>query len=383
MDEKNKLLSDKVLNKALKVLSIVLLFLAVLFMASQFSAVWDKILGAIGSVIVPVALAWLISLVIYPIIKLLERRGVGPRGLSVTVVYIGTAVIIGLMFYYITPFVLDQIAEFFELGGDYYAISDYFQGDFKDNFIFGQDVYNWLATTINESGLVENTIANAADNLSSRVSSTMLSIITIIFILPILLLFYLLDYELVNDSLRSIIPTKYEKGSSELGSRLSQTVGAYVRGQLFLMVAIGTVATIIYKLIGLKYFFIFGLIVGVTNIIPYFGAVIAMIPVVIYTVITRDQAGGVNPLFVVGVNVGLQFIEGNIFQPIIMGRQLSIHPLIIIVSILFFGSLFGTLGIIFASPLAATIRVLIEFYKEKKELLKINSGNAPPAASKA
>ncbi len=383
MDEKNKLLSDKVLNKALKVLGIILLFLAVLYMASQFSSTWNKVIAAIGSVLVPVALAWLISLVIYPIIKLLERRGVGPRGLSVTVVYIGTAAIIGLMFYYITPFILDQVAEFFEPGGDYDAISLYFQGDFKDNFIFGQEVYDWLAGTINDSQLVETTIADAADNLSSRISSTMLSIITIIFILPILLLFYLLDYELVNDSLRSIVPTKYEKGTSELGSRLNQTVGAYVRGQLFLMVAIGTVATIIYKLIGLKYFFIFGLIVGVTNIIPYFGAVIAMIPVVIYAVITRDQAGGVNPLFVVGVNVGLQFIEGNIFQPIIMGRQLSIHPLIIIVSILFFGSLFGTLGVIFASPISATIRVLIEFYKEKKELLKINEGNAPPAASKA
>ncbi len=383
MDEKNKLLSDKTLNKALKVLGIILLFLAVLFMASQFSSVWNKVLGAFGSVLVPVALAWLISLVIYPIIKLLERRGVGPRGLSVTIVYIATAVVIGLMFYYITPFVLDQVAEFFEPGGDYDAISDYFKGEFKTNFIFGQEVYDWLADTINDSGLVETTIADAADNLSSKVSSTMLSIITIIFILPILLLFYLLDYELVNDSLRSIIPTKYEKGTSELGSRLNQTVGAYVRGQLFLMVAIGTVATIIYKLIGLKYFFIFGLIVGVTNIIPYFGAIIAMIPVVIYAVITRDQPGGVNPLFVVGVNVGLQFIEGNIFQPIIMGRQLSIHPLIIIVSILFFGSLFGTLGVIFASPIAATIRVLIEFYKEKKELIKINEGNAPPAAAKA
>ena len=143
MDGKNKLLSDKVLNKTLKVLGIILLFLAVLFMASQFSPIWNKVMGAIGTVLVPVSLAWLISLVVYPIIKLLERRGVGPRGLSVTVVYFGTAVVIGLMFYYITPFVLDQIAEFFEVGGDYDAIAAYFKGDFKDNFILGQDVYDW------------------------------------------------------------------------------------------------------------------------------------------------------------------------------------------------------------------------------------------------
>lgn len=382
MDGKNKLLSDKVLNKTLKVLGIILLFLAVLFMASQFSSIWNKVTGAIGSVLVPVSLAWLISLVVYPIIKLLERRGVGPRGLSVTVVYIGTAVMIGLMFYYITPFILDQIAEFFEAGGDYDSITAYFKGDFKDNFILGQDVYDWLSETISDSGLVENTIANLADNLTQRLSSAVFSFITVIFILPILLLFFLLDYELVNDSIRSIVPTKYEKGTSELGSRLNQTVGAYIRGQLFLMIAIGTVATIIYKLIGLKYFFVFGIIVGITNIIPYFGAIIAMIPVVVYAVITSEQAGGVNPLIVVAVNVVLQFIEGNIFQPIIMGRQLSIHPLIIIVSILFFGSLFGALGVVFASPIAATIRVLIQFYNEKKELLNITESNAPPAASK-
>jgi putative permease len=78
------------------------------------------------------------------------------------------------------------------------------------------------------------------------------------------------------------------------------------------------------------------------------------------------------------VNVILQFIEGNIFQPIIMGKQLEIHPIIIIVSILFFGSLFGTLGVIFASPIAATIRVLIGFYKEKREELKHKEMNAPP-----
>ena len=130
------------------------------------------------------------------------------------------------------------------------------------------------------------------------------------------------------------------------------------------MVAIGTAATIIYKLIGLQYFFIFGIIVGLTNIIPYFGAIIAMVPVVIYAVITAETGPG--PIAVIAVNIGLQMVEGNIFQPIIMGKQLEMHPIIIIISILFFGSLFGTIRVIFASPLAATIRVVYEFYREKK-----------------
>lgn len=372
MNEKNKLLSDKVLNKTLKILGIILLFLTVLFMATLFGDLWLKITRAISKVLVPVTLAWLISLVVYPVIKLLERRGVGPRGLSVTIVYIGTIVLIALMFYYVTPFIIDQIREFFAT--DYPRISNYFKNDFRNEFIFGTDIYDWIATTLNDSTIIEDTIARVVDSLTGALSSTLLNFVTIVFILPILLLFYLLDYELVNDSVRSIIPSRYEKGAFELGTRLNQTVGAYIRGQLFLMIAIGTVATIIYKLIGLQYFFIFGIIVGVTNIIPYFGAIIAMVPVVIYSIITKD----VNPIVVFMVNVVLQFIEGNIFQPIIMGKQLEIHPIVIIISILFFGSLFGTLGVIFASPIAATIRVLITFYKEKRAELKNKESNAPP-----
>jgi len=372
MEGKNKFLSDNVLNKTIKVLSIVLLTLLVFFMASQFNDLWSKIINALNSVVVPVALAWLISLIIYPIIRLLERRGVGPRGLSLTIIYISTAVIIGLLAYFLFPYLIGQIETFFEV--DYPAISAYFRDDLRNEFLFGVEIYDWLVETLNESNIIEDTIKGIADNLTATLSSTLLNAITIIFILPILLLFYLLDYELVNDSLRSIIPAKYEKSSSELGTRLNQTVGAYVRGQLFLMIAIGTVATIVYKLIGLKYFFVFGIIVGITNIIPYFGAIIALIPVVIYSIISKDAP---NPLVVVAVNVVLQFIEGNIFQPIIMGRQLQIHPIVIIVSILFFGSLFGALGVIFASPIAAAIRVLFQFYKERKDASE-EQGNAPP-----
>ncbi len=374
MDNKKKFLSDEVLNKTMKVLGIILLFLAVLFMASQFSELWAKIVTAFKAVLVPVTLAWLISLIIYPIIRLLERRGVGPRGLSATIVYFGTAIILILALIYLTPYVVDQIGQFFDT--DVPKITAYFQDDFRTDFIFGTDIYDWIANTINESTIIEDGISSVIDSLTKSLSESLINLMVVLLILPVFLFYYLLDYELVNDSLRSIIPLKYEKDASDLGNRLNQTVGAYVRGQLILMVAIGAVATIIYKLIGLKYFFVFGLIVGITNIIPYFGAIIAMVPVVAYAIITKDT--GPNPFIVVLVNISLQTIEGNIFQPVIMGKQLQIHPLLIIVSILFFGSLFGTLGVIFASPIAATIRVLIQFYKEKKELRRATQINAPP-----
>ena len=374
MDNKNKLFSEAMLNKTLKILGIVLLFLAILFMATQFSDLWDKITGAIKAVLIPVTLAWLISLVIYPIIRLLEKRGVGPRGLSATIVYFGTVILLIVAIRYLAPYVIDQIEQFFD--NDIPKITAYFQEDFKADFILGPDIYDWIAKTINESTIIEDGISSMIDSFTRSLSGSLMSLLVVLLILPVFLFYYLLDYELVNDSIRSIIPLKYEKDALDLGHRLNRTVGAYVRGQLLLMFAIGAVATIVYKLIGLKYFFVFGIIVGLTNIIPYFGAIIAMVPVVAYAIITKDT--GPNPFIVVLVNLVLQTIEGNIFQPVIMGKQLQIHPLLIIVSILFFGSLFGTLGVIFASPIAATIRVLSEFYKEKKEAARARQINAPP-----
>ena len=362
MDSKNKFFTDKFLNKALKVLGVVLLFLAVLYMGSLFSNFLGVVWGAISNAIVPFALAWLISLVVYPFVKVFENRGVGPRGLSVMIVYVIIAVILYFTFYFLAPFLSDQIRTFFEV--DYPELVVYFETDFRTDFILGPDIFDSVAAFINDSTIIEDTVSGLVDGVTSSLGSSIISLATIVLILPILLIYYLLDYELINDNIRSLLPFKYEKDASELGNRLNHTVGAYLRGQLGLMVAIGAAATVFYRLVGLEYFFIFGLIVGITNIIPYFGAIIALIPVLIYTIITND----VNPFIILGVNVFLQFIEGNIFQPLIMGRQLEMHPLLIIGSILFFGSLFGTIGVIFAAPLAATIRVLLNFYKEKRAL---------------
>jgi putative permease len=362
MKKPNYFLTDEFLNKAIRVLVVVLLTLGVVLLASQFSSIWTTIVDAIRKVIVPVALVWLLSLIMFPLIKLLERRGVGPRGLSVSVVFVGTVAVFFLIIYFLFPFVEQQIRDFF--ANDWPAVQRYFEEDFRTDFILGTDIYDWALGVINDSTLVEDIISNFADNLASTVSSSLINVLAVVVVLPVLLIYYLLDFEMINDTIRSIIPKRFEKDASDLGSRLSNTVGAYIRGQLLLMVAIGIVATLLYRLIGLEYFFIFGIIVGLTNIIPYFGAIIAMVPVVIYAVITSDTGPG--PIVVVLVNVGLQMIEGNIFQPIIMGRQLEMHAIVIILSILFFGSLFGTIGVVFAAPLAATIRVLVDFYRDKR-----------------
>ncbi|MBN2504111.1 MAG: AI-2E family transporter [Bacilli bacterium] len=360
---KKKPVSDERLNRVIRYLAIALLTLAVVFMAVQFSDVWNWIIAAFKAVIVPVALAWIFALIMFPLIRYLEKKGIGPRGLSLAIVFVITVGIIFALFYFVTPFLVTEITNFFN--DDFQTILTYLTTDLRDDFILGTDIYDRIYDYVTETDLLNTWLDETMPNLLTSLSSFMLPLLTAIAIMPILLLYYLLDYEMIGERLRSIIPQRHEKRVAELGSRLNQTVGAYIRGQLLLMLAIGTVATIVYKLIGLKYYFVFGVLVGLTNIIPYFGTILAAVPPIVYSFIAGGSPG---PLLVLLVNVVLQFIEGNIFQPIIMAHQLEMHPLVIIISILFFGSLFGALGVIFASPIAASIRVFYTFFKEQRQL---------------
>lgn len=359
---KKQPISDQTLNRIIKYLAIIVLALIILFMAIQFKDLWVWITEAVKSAIVPVSLAYLIALIIFPLVKYLEKKGIGPRGLSLAIVFILSAGIIFASFYFVTPLVITEINNFFS--NDFPKIITYITVDMRDGFILGTDIYDRIMTYIEETNIIGEWLNSLLPSFLASIGSVAIPLVTTIALLPILLIYYLLDYEVINERLRSIIPAKHEKNAAELGSRLNQTVGAYLRGQLLLMLAIGAVATIVYKLIGMKYFFVFGLIVGVTNIIPYFGTIIAAVPPIVYAFVSAPVGPG--PLLVLLVNVVIQFIEGNIFQPIIMGHQLEMHPIIIIISILFFGSLFGTLGVVFASPIAASIRVIWNFFKELK-----------------
>lgn len=378
---RKKFFSDENLNRILKFLAIVLLVLAIFFMAVQFGDLWTWLLDAVKAVAVPVAIAWLLSLLLFPLIKLLEKKGIGPRGLSLGIVFLIAVAIVGAGFYFLVPMVIREIGDFFT--GDFVTITNYITTGMRDDFFLGTDIYDTLAQYLQETDLVNNLLSNFVPNLISSLTNAAGPIVTIISVVPFLLIYYLLDYEMIGERLRGIVPQKHEKDAAELGSRLNQTVGAYLRGQLGLMVAIGAVAIVVYMLIGLKYAVLFGLIVGLTNIIPYFGAIIAAIPPIVYAFVSKAMGvTGPGPITVLGVNVVLQFIEGNIFQPIIMGKAMKIHPLIIIISILFFGSLFGTLGVVFASPIAASVRVFYQFFREIRLRREAHEANEPPKGAR-
>lgn len=106
---------------------------------------------------------------------------------------------------------------------------------------------------------------------------------------------------------------------------------------------------------GMKYALVLGVIIGITNVIPYFGPIIGAFPAVIIALTMSFKMA----IIVVVIIFGLQFVEGNILSPLIVGKSLHIHPVFIILALLIGGEVAGVVGLILAVPVFAILKVTL------------------------
>ncbi|HOO43876.1 MAG TPA: AI-2E family transporter, partial [Bacillota bacterium] len=192
-----KPISDESLNRIIKYLVITFLAFGIILIAIQFTSFWQWLFSAIRSGILPVALAYMAALIVFPIIKFLEKKGIGPRWFSLGIVFILTVALIVGGFYYLTPRVIEQMKTFFNR--DFQTIIVYLQTDLRDDFILGTDIYDQINAYIQSTDIINTTLDTAIPNLISTLSSSIIPLVASIALLPILLIYYLLDYEMISE----------------------------------------------------------------------------------------------------------------------------------------------------------------------------------------
>ena len=126
------------------------------------------------------------------------------------------------------------------------------------------------------------------------------------------------------------------------------------------------VSTIGFFISGLKAPLLFGLFCGITDIIPYLGPYIGGIPAVVVG-FSQSPITGIITLIAIVI---VQFIEGNLLQPLIMSKQLKLHPVTIMLGLLIFGYFFGIVGMVVATPAIAAIKVIFTFFDEKYHITR-------------
>ena len=196
-------------------------------------------------------------------------------------------------------------------------------------------------------------------------------------LIPVVSFYLLRDWDLMMAKIRSLLPRDNEERIVSLAGECHEVLGAFVRGQLLVMVALGVIYAAGLMLVGLELGLLIGLIAGLAAIVPYMGFVIGIGAALIAGLF--QFGGDLYPMVgIVAVFMVGQALEGMVLTPLLVGDRIGLHPVAVIFAILAGGELFGFTGVLLALPLAAVIMVLVRHLKDLYKDSQMYSGADEP-----
>lgn len=344
-------------NQAVTSLLVILLILLILLLFTKVSYLFEPVWQFLAIVGLPIILAGILYYLMNPTVDYLERKGI-KRIYSIFGLFI---LVVGLIVWgvvVIIPKIQEQSMSFADNLPGYLTIIEN-----KVNEILSDPIFSQFQEQIEASNeklissltdIVQNLSRSTIQNLGSffgAVATIVLAVITMPFIL-----FYLLkDGRKLAPYFVEFLPTKMRQPSLVVLKEMNDQVSSYIRGQLTVAFAVAVMFMIGFSIIGLDYAITLGIAAGFLNLIPYLGSFLAMIPAVFLGIV----GGPVLLIQVLIVFVIEQTIEGRLISPLVLGNELSIHPVTILLVLLTSGKLFGLVGVILGIPVYAAAKVVI------------------------
>ncbi|UII54979.1 AI-2E family transporter [Cytobacillus spongiae] len=332
-------------------LGFLLLLFIVMYIFLKLQDLWMPVLHLLITVAIPFFVAAFITYLLHPVIESLHEKGLH-RGLAVFIIYSLFFGGIAFALYKGIPAFISQLRDLSEnapnLTNQYRNWVELIQqktSTWPDGIQQKiHDGINGVEKALN--GLVSKALDGAVNVLNS---------IVIIAIIPFIAFYMLKDFDTMKKAVWYLTPRKWRKDGILFLRDVDKSLGSYIRGQLFVCVVIGGISALLFWLVKLKYALLLGVFVGITNVIPYFGPIFGAIPaVVIASTISVKMV-----LISLGIILLLQFLEGNILSPLIVGKSLHMHPLLIMFALLIGGEIAGVIGLILAVPVLAVVKVAL------------------------
>ena len=200
------------------------------------------------------------------------------------------------------------------------------------------------------SVIAQNIVKSSISGIQSAIT-----FLLYIILFPILVYFFLFDRKNIIEGFIKIIPGKREM-LTNIWTEMDIQLSNYVRGKTIEIFIVGIAAAIIFASLGLKYSALLSVLVGLSVIIPYVGAFLVTIPIVVVGLL---QFGlGTEFYLLIGLYLLLQALDGNLLVPIIFSETVKLHPVVIILAVFIFGSMFGFWGVFFSIPIATFIKAV-------------------------
>lgn len=332
-------------------LGFLLLLFIVLYVFLKLQPFWLPAIHIVGIVLFPFIISAFITYLLHPIVEKLNESLL-PRWLAILIIYLLFFGGVGLAIYKGIPAFITQLRDLVENAPN-------FTNQYRSWVILIQEQTSAWPEGFQDK-IDEGIVAAEAalDDLLSKVINILvgfLNSIVIIALIPFITFYMLKDIEDIKKALWYLTPKKWRASGIHFLKDIDKSLGGYIRGQLLVGVTVGAIAALLFWFVKMKYPLLLGFIVGATNIIPYFGPIIALVPIVIIaaTISVKMVITSVIIVFV------LQFTEGNILSPLIVGKSLHMHPLLIMLALLAGGEIGGVVGLIIAVPILAILKVSI------------------------
>lgn len=206
---------------------------------------------------------------------------------------------------------------------------------------------------------IRNEVAGAGQALLSMSLSSIPGLVTLVvylILVPLLVFFFLKDKTLLINWFVSYMP-KDRQLATTVWTEVNDQLANYVRGKFWEILIVGIASWIVFEALGLEYAILLAVLVGLSVIVPYIGAAVVTFPVAIVAFFQWGAtADFVYLLIAYGV---IQALDGNILVPLLFSEAVNLHPIAIIVAVLFFGGLWGFWGVFFAIPLATLVKAVL------------------------
>ena len=315
-------------------------------------------LMSVPRVSMPLLVAFILSMVLRPILPILQKFGLGTN-LSIIFIFLGLGIFLIYPIIKFSPTVEDEIDKF-----QYYA---------PRIEVFIKEQYNILRTSIKAKlgiGLPQKQIDDLIFYINDAMKSFLLKIpnylaafLEWLFLVPLFLFFLLRDGFAIKRNLLKIVPNAIFERTYYLVSQFSKQIGDYIFAKFIEAAIIGLIITLGLFLMDVRFAFILGIVAAVTNIIPYLGPVLGAIPGIIVSFIDYGASptlGAVIVLYTMANVIDLAFVF-----PILISKIVNLHPVIVVVSVIVGSQYLGVLGMIVSIPLAASLKLLFrEIYRD-------------------
>ena len=307
-------------------------------------------------------------------LKLISKRA---RGLSIVTVYITVFLIIMIMFKFILPVVFGSVSDFLSNIPGYYETIMNKYSELPEDSIIKNNIIDEVTKMIQNINIRQYFEINKIIEYLMGALNTVTSIFEV-FVSIIVSIYILLERTQIINFIKKFINAIFKentyKNIDKYFNNSNEIFFKFIASQFLDAIIVGILVTIALSIMGVKYAPLLGFFIGLFNMIPYFGAIIAVGISVLITAITGGISQAIWMLIVVVI---LQQIDANIINPKIVGKSLEISPLLVIFAVTIGGAYFGILGMFLAVPVIAVLKIFVEDYvnfklkskKEEKEMI--------------